>query len=604
MFLDNRVHCRLSRGGRHFTVSKYCFSAKRSPAPHTARKKTKQINRTCNSMIKWIMNRTQPWINRRWTMSAFGFSLLLSSPLSVFAQRLDPPLFLPVPRQRLRPVQQPPIKSRVIKRIVTKPVATKVQLNQALIAEAFHGSAAHVAGLLAQGADPNAKGLAATPALCYAVAAKNSAVTKSGVVKSISVVTLLLSHGAHINAADGRGNTALTEAVGLKAEALVVLLLRHGANPNVRNAAGFTPLGIATVNSDIPLMHLLIAHGASLNAPQQKGMTPLALAAALEHPEAVRLLLGAGSPANATSERSPSPLMIALAGSRRAGVSPQNADAALLALLDHGASPNVRGADGSMPLLVSAALGDLTASRLLVEHGAAVNAPNTLGRTALTIASAQGNVPLVHLLLTNKAAVNVQDKAGNTPLLWAVRGRHAGIADELLWAGAKASQANRQGLTPLMAACYQGNQSLAALLVDKGASVKAADRTGYTALILAVHSGSASLVKMLIEHGADVNAKTAQGATALNYATGHKALLALLLPRVAKTGLPKSPADGAKPQAPLVPMASSIPAAGSQSVPQVPQAGGAEATPPSIMHLPTGPSVSGASEPPRLLGQP
>ena len=226
------------------------------------------------------------WVNWRRAAPVFGLGLLLSLPLSAFAQRLQPtfpatlaPGFPAAPRQ---------IASHVpIRRVITRPTPTKAQLNQALIAEVYHENAARVSGLLRQGADPNATGMTGTPVLCYVVAAKSSA------VQSSAVATLLLNKGAHINAVDRRCNTALTEAVGLKAEALVKLLLQHRADVNVRNGSGFTPLGIAAVNNDAAALRLLIANKADVQAPQQRGMTPLALAAGLEHPEAVRLLVQA-----------------------------------------------------------------------------------------------------------------------------------------------------------------------------------------------------------------------------------------------------------------------------------------------------------------------
>ena len=223
------------------------------------------------------------WINWRRAAPLFGLGLLLSLPLSVFAQRLQPtfpatlaPGFNPAPRQTVPPIP--------VRRVITRPALTKAQINQVLIAEAFHGNAARVSGLLRQGADPNAKGMTGTPVLCYVVAAKSSA------AQSSAVATLLLNKGAHINAADRRGNTALAEAAGLRSEGLVKLLLERGANVNIRNGSGFTAVGIATVNNDAAALRLLIAARANVQAPQQRGMTPLALAAGLEHPEAVRLL--------------------------------------------------------------------------------------------------------------------------------------------------------------------------------------------------------------------------------------------------------------------------------------------------------------------------
>ena len=87
-------------------------------------------------------------------------------------------------------------------RPAAKRMATELQLNQALIAEAYRRSAAYVAGLLAQGAEPNAFDKARVLILFYAVAVKGN----------MPVVMLLLGKGVHVNAWDPRGNTVLAEA--------------------------------------------------------------------------------------------------------------------------------------------------------------------------------------------------------------------------------------------------------------------------------------------------------------------------------------------------------------------------------------------------------
>ena len=135
-----------------------------------------------------------------------------------------------------------------------KRAVTKAQLDQALIAEAYRRSPARVAGLLAQGADPNARDKAGVPALFYAEATKGNAL----------ILTLLLNRGANVNARDPHGNTPLAEAVQLGAGPLAALLLHHKADPNVRNGAGFTPLGIAAAKSDTSMVRLLLTHGAGL----------------------------------------------------------------------------------------------------------------------------------------------------------------------------------------------------------------------------------------------------------------------------------------------------------------------------------------------------
>jgi len=330
--------------------------------------------------------------------AASGFAL------DANAQRLTPPPFVfPPSFQAPLPAQAPNLVVRrtqaksIVKTVLCRKPLVKMQLNQALIAEGYRRNTVHVAGLLAQGADPNASDKDGVPVLFYAVAVKDN----------LPVIMLLLGKGANVNARDPRGNTVLAEAVQLKADPTVLLLLKHKVDPNVRNGAGFTPLGVATAESSAATMHLLLAHGASPNAPQRGDVTPLVMAVSLGNPEAVRLLVEAGAAVNpGVSSGRISPLSVAVASRslRRQDI--------LLELLDHGADVNGRDAQNNPPLMVSVSRGDLAAARLLLEHGAKVNAQDKLGRSTLMLAAAQGNAALVRLLLTNGALVNLANREG------------------------------------------------------------------------------------------------------------------------------------------------------------------------------------------------
>ena len=350
-----------------------------------------------------------PVYRPRWLSVFASVEAILGSALGADAQRLTPPPFAFPPSSQVSPPAQVPNspvgrsqERAVIKTISRKPL-TKAQLNQALITEAYRRNAAHVAGLLAQGADPNASDKAGVPVLFYAVAVKDN----------LPVITLLLSKGANVNARDPRGNTVLAEAVQLKADLIALLLLQRKADPNVRNGAGFTPLGIATAENAPATMHLLLAHGADPNAAQRGSVTPLVMAVSRGNPEAVRLLVEAGAVVNSGTATSPrvssdriSPLSVAVASRSL------QREAILLELLDHGADVNGRDAQNNPPLVVSVPRGDLAGARLLLEHGAKVNAQDKLGRSALMLAAAQGNMALVRLLLTNGALVNLANREG------------------------------------------------------------------------------------------------------------------------------------------------------------------------------------------------
>ena len=310
-------------------------------------------------MNAWPHFKLRLLYRKRWISLLLAASAASSFAAGADAQRLTlPPFAFPPSSQVPLPAQVPnPPASRMQAKPILKRTLTKAQLNQALIAEAYRRNAAHVAGLLAQGADPNASDKAGVPVLFYAVAVKGN----------MPVITLLLGKGANANARDPRGNTVLAEAVQLKADPIALLLLQHKADPNVRNGAGFTPLGIATAESCLATMHLLLAHGANPNALQHGGVTPLVMAVSLGNLEAVRLLVEAGAIVNpgtsthaGASSGQISPLSVAVASRslRR--------EAVLLELLDHGAYVNGRDTQNNPLLVVSVSRGDFADARLLI----------------------------------------------------------------------------------------------------------------------------------------------------------------------------------------------------------------------------------------------
>ncbi|HEY2775109.1 MAG TPA: ankyrin repeat domain-containing protein [Candidatus Binatia bacterium] len=128
------------------------------------------------------------------------------------------------------------------------------------------------------------------------------------------------------------------------------VLLAAGANVNAAGAHAETALHSAVIKGGTNLASVLLAAGANVNARDEDGMTPLHAAAAWGHVELARMLLAAGADANALDRNRQTPLH--LVASRRVPPLSVYADVAKT-LLDAGAKPNIRAADGSTALRVA-----------------------------------------------------------------------------------------------------------------------------------------------------------------------------------------------------------------------------------------------------------
>ena len=263
---------------------------------------------------------------------------------------------------------------------------------------------------------------------------------------------------------------------------------------------------------------------------------------------------------------------------------------------------NLRGVDGSTPLMYAVLYGDLASVRQLLDGGADPNIRNDAGATALMWAI--GDVEKTRLLVDRGANVNAKSDDGRTPLLIAagLPGSRA-VVSLLIDHGADVS-AKAIGLigetNPLSEAAYTGDEAVFRLLVDRsadpksaqmalalalraecglcaetllkatgpelmtvnmvlagpplgpslgigyflehGADLKATDPQGRNLLMLAAASDAlpVDVVKLLIARGLDVNAKSPRGETALGLARlrGNTPIVDLLLKAGAKDDAP------------------------------------------------------------------
>jgi hypothetical protein len=93
----------------------------------------------------------------------------------------------------------------------------------------------------------------------------------------ITLLYVLLSHGADINCVDSRGGTALQLAIESEKEEMVRIMLKLGANPNTKchiyidGPDEITPLHSASNSKE--MIQLLLDHGADASAKDSEGHT-------------------------------------------------------------------------------------------------------------------------------------------------------------------------------------------------------------------------------------------------------------------------------------------------------------------------------------------
>jgi ankyrin repeat protein len=111
---------------------------------------------------------------------------------------------------------------------------------------------------------------------------------------NITIVSLLLDHGAGIDTQDMYGRTALHYAAEHGHVKLVSFLLDHKASMNTRDMHGLTALQYAVFTGKEEVVSILIARGANLETKDKYGGTALTAAIEHEHEAIVKLLLDQG----------------------------------------------------------------------------------------------------------------------------------------------------------------------------------------------------------------------------------------------------------------------------------------------------------------------
>jgi ankyrin repeat protein len=109
---------------------------------------------------------------------------------------------------------------------------------------------------------------------------------------NVTIVSLLIMHGAHVDAVDLDGATPLCYAALENNTAVMRCLLLHGAA--MHGSGAWAPLHAAATRNQTQAMVMLLARGHDVNVLDDMGFNALTLAAGAGHSAAVVLLLHAG----------------------------------------------------------------------------------------------------------------------------------------------------------------------------------------------------------------------------------------------------------------------------------------------------------------------
>ncbi len=243
-----------------------------------------------------------------------------------------------------------------------------------------------------------------------------------------------------------RGDTALITAIRRGHSDVARLLLEAGADPLQPNRLVETPGLFAARKGDAAVMRLLIAKGLDPDEAQAGQLLDYFIANIIDEQQLRPLLIEAAANGHADTAR---------------------------VLLEAGADPDIRDAEGKTALFWAASQGFTPTVQLLLEAGANPDLPDLTGMNPLMAAAKNGFRRVVALLLENGAEVNAVEESGRpferedsrmTALAYATRGGHTEIVRLLLEHGADSRLRNAAGETPLDIARKSGYADIVQLL--------------------------------------------------------------------------------------------------------------------------------------------
>lgn len=305
-----------------------------------------------------------------------------------------------------------------------------------------------------------------------------------------------------------------------------------------------SPVADAAARGDREAVKSLLKGAADVNAAQGDGMTALHWAAMNGDAELAQMLIVAGANLKATTR---------LGGYTAVYLAAQQGHAKVLeALIKGGADAKSGNANGTTPLMVASASGDVDTVRVLVEHGADVNAKDGVReQTPVMYAAASNRAAVIEYLASKGANLKQTNKVsdlsnlsregsgfGGNPAVPGAPAPGQGAPGAPAGPGgpggpgAPGAGAQRRpqmpgvdrnyqlnelivaqgGLTPLLYAVRQGYTESTDALLKAGADInQPAKGDGTTPLLMAIVNGHFDLALSLLNKGADPKVQSLNG---------------------------------------------------------------------------------------------